>query len=195
MRNLSKPGAFLDQPQVKGISFINRHTFVTQRFGDAALAQVQARLGEDAARVLRASTASEWYPLAHLVEIDRAIVEVCLAGQAERAREIGAFNLEQASKTVFRLLLRLFEPANALRKAAVLWKRLVDRGSLDAQSTGPTTARVRLDGLKVGDPIYCRVLEGSFISVLRASGAKSVEVEHPECVCHGAEACLFELRW
>jgi hypothetical protein len=96
-------------PKIKGISFINRHDFVVERFGEDGLARVLAAVKPDTAHALRTSSAVDWFPLEMLVELDLAIVGCLFAGDLSKARIIGEYNVNKAVSRIYRPLMRLLD--------------------------------------------------------------------------------------
>ena len=76
--------------QVKGISFYNRHEFVLSRFGEQGLARLRASLPTEMVSVLENSSASSWYPLQSVIDLDQAIVNCFFDGDIKAARSPGS---------------------------------------------------------------------------------------------------------
>jgi hypothetical protein len=182
-------------PRIKGVSFINRYTFLEQRFGEAGLQKVMNAIKPQTAEILRASVATDFYPLAPLVEIDRAIVASHLGGEVQRATELGRFSVEQAINRVYTLLFRIVDPGKLIDRSMSLWKKMVEGGRIETARLAENAVEVRVFDLDPLDDVFCHVLRGSLLATLAASGRKQAVVEHPECTLHGGKAVVFRLKW
>jgi hypothetical protein len=182
-------------PQIKGISFINRHEFLVERFGEAGLARVLAAVKPETAHALRTSSAVDWLPLEMLVDLDLAIVNGCFDGDLAKARIIGEYNLNQAVSRVYKPLMRLLNAGTVVKRSVAIWGKIVQGPVFSSRQDGPRGAVIELTEFNPLHRIYCQVLIGGFEGVLHACGEKNVVVDHPHCVLDGAKSCSFTIRW
>jgi hypothetical protein len=181
--------------QIKGLSLINRHGLVEQRFGDEGLARLQAALRPETARTLSSASAVEWYPAEQLVEIDLAIVACFFEGDLMAGRIIGEQNMNSAISTVYKLLMRLTDPAAVLKRSVSIWEKIVLGATFASTSTGPREAVLEASGFDPIHPIYCQVVAGGIEGVLHGCGEQAGSCEIRSCMLEGAPTCTFVARW
>ncbi|MGC4120714.1 MAG: hypothetical protein QM765_40280 [Myxococcales bacterium] len=182
-------------PRIKGLSFIHRHGFLLERFGEEGLQRILRGVSPETAQVLRTASAQDWVPLQRLVEVDLAIVETFFGKDLKAGRIIGEYNMNQAISRIYKLVMRLISAEMAVKRTAAVWEKIVQGGALTATMTGPRCGTLMLSGIDPLHRLYCHVLAGGFEGVLHACGEAQARCEHIECVMDGAAACRFEMRW
>ncbi|MGC4116657.1 MAG: hypothetical protein QM765_19220 [Myxococcales bacterium] len=183
------------EPHIKGVSFIHLADFLRQEFGEAGFSSVAARLGPGAAKTLSSPFGHEWYPLTHIVEIERALAEVHYGGDYKQIERFGAYDGKRQVGTVYRFMLKLAEPAFLLKLSRKLWRSYMDCGEVAVDNTGPRSAIARISGYDPLHVVHCHDGVGSFRASLEVCGAKDPKVEHVECRLSGKPACVFRLAW
>lgn len=150
---------------------------------------LQHYLGEDS----RISPA-EWYPESDHMELLRILVSA--AGNPVGIwPTVGALAARQDLTGVYKALLRAGDPGATAQRAPVIWSSYHDTGRMVMTQEGPTAARQVLTGYGHPTPEMCAVTTGYTRGVLELAGAREIEVTHVECVCQGAERCVWQAKW
>src|SRR5688572_16476815 len=86
---------------------------VQKESGEQAVARAMEKLSSGVRSALAEAKSAEWYPVAHLAEVFRAIAGLG-NGDEERARQYlvaaGSYNAREATNTFLRLLMRMLTP-------------------------------------------------------------------------------------
>jgi hypothetical protein len=181
--------------RIKGVSFIDMGEFVTAQFGAQALEKLASALGPEVAKTLRSSYGHEWYPFAHIVEIEKKVAEIFFGGDYAQIERFGHFDGTKQVGFIYRVLLKLATPPFLLKQGNRLWHSYMDRGDLATEQLSDRRGVCRLSGY---DPIHvahCYENVGTFKAALQVCGAKAPRVEHVECRLQGAPACRYSLEW
>jgi hypothetical protein len=180
----------------KGVNLLHLREFVRSRFGEEAWEQIVADL-KPASRDLfsRRILASTWCPYAAYVEAAKIVVERHLGGDIQRAREIGAFDLEASLNTVYRTLYKLGTPTFIIRMSALLWRSYFNVGRMVIETSGRGYAVARIEEFIPPDEICCWDIFGSIVRGLELSGASTVSSTHTHCPLKGDRFMRYEARW
>ncbi len=181
--------------RIKGVSFIHMNDFLREEFGEAGHAKVVAGLAPGVAQTLASAFGHEWYPFAHMVEIERALTQAHFGGDPRQIERFGYYDGTRQVGKVYRFLLKLLEPAFLIKQGNKLWRSYMSCGDFVSESTGPRSCVVRLSGYDPLDPAHCYDNVGSFKASLAVCGAKDPRVEHDECRLEGKPACVFHASW
>jgi hypothetical protein len=181
---------------VKGSGFAYTLEYIQSAYGEAAAAQVLARLSEPSRQTITFALASGWYPVELVGELMAAI-------RAELERNdpkiIVTVSRESAKATfnrVYKLFFKLGSPAFIVRRVASVWSTIVSAGSLAVVEHGDRHLVVRLTDFAYQNPDYCgQRLLGWFCAPLELSGCELVEAEHTACTAHGAPHCEWRFAW
>lgn len=183
------------ETKIKGISFLHMGLFVEQEFKAAGVQRLHAALAPEVLETLQSSYGHEWYPLAHLVEVEKAVATLFFAGDASQMERFGHFDGLRQIGGIYRIMLKLATPPFLLKQSARIWRTYMDRGELVIQDEGPNTATVAVSGYDPLHVVHCYENIGTFRAGLEVCGAKAPVVRHRACRLQGAPACLFEARW
>jgi predicted hydrocarbon binding protein len=182
--------------QVKGSLLAARPRYVRDTWGDAAFADVAARLhGETRAAFESAALPFAWYPFRPMAEIDRAIVAGPMGGDLAQMKRFGSTIARYDLSTIYKMLFKVGSPAFILKRIGVVYSTYIRGGSITPVSVEKGHAVVVLGG---GDfPFYfCdQGIPGWFAAAVELSGGKNVHVVQAECVHRGAARCSWEARW
>lgn len=180
----------------KGVSLLHFHDFVRSRFGDDAWGEVLYRLKPGAREIFtRPVLASGWYPYTTYVEAVKIVVECFLGGDIQRAREIGAYNLESSLNTIYRALYKVGSPAFLMRMSATLWRSYFNVGRMVVEKAGRGFAIARIENFVPPAEVCCWHIIGSMVRSLEFSGASSVKPVHTDCPLKGDLFMRYEARW
>jgi hypothetical protein len=138
--------------------------------------------------------AIKWYPFAHLIAVDRAIVDVYGQGNIDILRSVGAhsarLNLGGVYKGYRRDSIHEFLGNNAR-----LLPQFQDFGQAAYAKTGELSGRMTLTGYQSYSPLYCASAIGFYQEALQIHGPSEVHIEETSCHCRGEGSCTFVLRW
>jgi hypothetical protein len=182
--------------EIKGNLLAARPSYVRERWGDEALQAVASRL-EPATRalVLGEILPFRWYPLPVMAEVDRAIVEGPMEGDAALMKDFGATIARYDLTTLYRVLFRVGTPAFVIRRINTAYRAYIKGGSMAAETPTSLSARVSLvDG---AFPLYLCTwgVAGWLTAALELSGAQAVDVRETHCVHRGDARCTWQASW
>jgi hypothetical protein len=181
--------------KTKGIGFISLRTFVLERFGLDGWTDVLAELSAEDRAELDGIVTVGWYSLALNARVLRAVDKVRGTGDLELVFEHGKYQAERDLTTVHRALLRIASPSFFLEQSAEVWRRFHDSGAWTIERLGTGRVRAYLDGWAHVDAALCREMSGYLLRVFELVGARSPQLEHPQCRSLGAPRCLFLGNW
>ena len=145
--------------------------------------------------VTGAVLATEWYPLATLVAVDKAIAQAVGGPRDAVYRELGRnsalVNLAGAYKTFIR-----DEPHRFFEAQARLHDRFLNFGRKEYVPGSGSKGEIRLSGYLEYSPVFCRSAGGYYegaLEMMKAPGP--IRVTESACQCARAPACVFELLW
>jgi hypothetical protein len=185
----------VNEPRIKGVSFVHLHDFVAQNHKDEGIDKVVARLTPEQGRAFNVPNATEWYPLTTLIAVERAIVELYYAGDVQEAWRFGQYDLQLSVGRVYRFLFQMLQPTFLIKRGAKLWGTMVEGGKMSVEELEPRHVRVHFDDFNPIDRVYCNDMRGSLLGMLEACGIKSGAVTHPKCVLDGAKSMMFDVTW
>jgi hypothetical protein len=139
--------------------------------------------------------AVDWYPLATLVALDKAIA-AAVGGSAEAVyRELGRAsalaNLAGAYKTFIR-----DEPHRFFEAQARLHDRFLNFGQEAYVPGQGDDGEIHLTGYPEFSPVFCRSAGGYYegaLEMMKVPGP--IRVVESSCQCRGDARCVFELSW
>lgn len=179
----------------KGLGFLHVREFTTVRWGpqgwDAVLGELRPAERAELASVLLIG----WYPLALYARLLHALDEVHGTGDGALLVQCGRWQAEKDVTTLYRIVFRLMNPGTVIVKTTDYWHKFHDTGTWRMGRTGEKSLEGTLEGWGVVDAALCRELVGYLGRVLELVGAKSPNVEHPECRARGQSRCHFTARW
>jgi len=139
--------------------------------------------------------ATDWYPLATIVAIDKAIARAVGGDPHAVYRELGRhsalINLSGAYKTYVR-----DEPHRFFEAQARLHDRFLSFGR-ETYVPGPAeNGVIRLSDYPEYSPVFCRSAAGYYegaLEMMRVPGP--IRVTESACQCTGHSSCVFDLSW
>ena len=136
-----------------------------------------------------------WYPEEDFLELARALARILPSGGPAPWEWMGRESARRDLAEVYRPLLRPGDPLGTLAKGALLWSAYHDSGRFRALPDAPGSARLELADFGLPAVETCEIFRGYFAEVLRAAGARSVEVTQIACRTQGAQSCLWQAKW
>ena len=181
---------------VKGTMLQAHLAWAAQRLGPDWKARLRPHLDAGAAAsVDRDVLATEWVPLARLVQIDRAIAREA-GGAPERAfGELGRQSATVNLGSVYKAFVP-DEPHTFFEQMAFLHDRFMNFGRCAYERSGPRSGRIRMEGYPEYSPVFCVSATGYYEGALLMMHVPGpVVVREIACQCAGDEACVFEMAW
>lgn len=182
-------------PKVKGVILDSARAFVVESASASAWDEVLDALPQDSGRQVRSSITVGWYELGLYVRLLAAMEQVLGSSRPMLCEEYGAFAAEHDLNRLFRVLLRMANPAYVLEISGEYWGRFHDSGRFEVTRISPLRAQTRVSDWGAVDVRACRVLRAYIARMLELVGAKTVVVQHIRCRARGDAGCDFEISW
>jgi hypothetical protein len=182
--------------QVKGTALVSTMRFLAERFGDATVAQILARLSaEDRAVLDQELLVSAWYPLPVMLRLMKAAAAELGAQNPDLIKSMGRKSADYGIKTVYRIFIRIGSPQFVVARATRVFASYYDRGTMTAVESRDGHAAVELRDFPDGAPEFCDRILGWMARTIELSGAKDVRSRHSLCVHRGDPVCRYEGDW
>jgi len=184
--------------EIKGILLNAWVKFLTDRYGDQAVADAVAGLSPEDRRLVPAKFLdASWYPYDSLHALGRLSRPLVTRGETDIGLEIGRYMAQHAFTGVYRSFLAT-DPIKQVAKFTSIREFFFrEARTLETEITGPGSCLVRYryePGAKPTRSI-CISLCGFWSRSIELAGASSVKASHPRCVAAGAPCCEFILEW
>ncbi len=186
----------LDGGRVKGGVLRSHLQWVTDHQPPDALGKICARVSAETAKILGSPVLPvAWYPFRAVIEADRAIAAVAAARDEKNLmRELGRYSAQINLTTSYQVYNRQ-DPQEFFASAAQLHAHFLDFGREEYEKTGPASCRISKLDYTCYSKVFCWGALGYYEQATSLQGGKDPAVEETECVCRGARACRFEIRW
>jgi hypothetical protein len=182
--------------QVKGTALVSTIRFLAERFGDAAVGRILARLSAEDRTVLdQELLVSAWYPLPTMLRLMRAAVDELGAQEPDLIKKMGRKSADYGISTVYRVFIRLGSPQFVVTRAARVFASYYDRGTMAAVESREGHAAVELSDFPDGTSEFCERIIGWMERTIELSGAKDVRSRHSLCIHRGDSVCRYEGDW
>lgn len=193
-RGVVRTSEFLGTGRVKGTMLAahvqwvkeNRSTAEYVRFWDSLPREVRTAIG----MVLPV----KWYDFAHLMAIDRSIVDLFGSESKSLLRELGVHsarvNLGGAYKAFTRPGIHDF-----FTSSARLHSQFQDFGDAVYAARSDSSGAMTHRHYTSYSPLYCESAAGYYQEAVVLHGGNNVTVNEAECQCRGDGACVFVMRW
>jgi hypothetical protein len=109
------------------------------------------------------------------------------------ARRAGRFGAELGVKSVYKFILAVLSVEYVLRKAAFMWTRVYDGGTMEVDSSN-NRATIRVRDFPANEA-GCGRITGWFEVVGERAGAKDLRCAHTACASEGAKECVWTFEW
>jgi hypothetical protein len=136
-------------------------------------------------------TALTKIPTEHVETVYFAIAEEAGRDALQLHREVVRAAVEDALKTMWRLLLRFTSDDAIIRRTPLIFARGLSRGELTARMTGRGTAEIRLTGWPGVSLMQLNGISAAIEAVLLCAGRRRVQVDAQRTLDGGR----FEARW
>lgn len=157
--------------------------------------KVLEALPEDARQQLSGMIlVSSWFPFAWLIELDRAIMNVCGGGKVDSIRDLGRWSATINLSTVYKAFDRKSNH-EFFENSALLHRQFQDFGTVKYERMGDAAGRMVVSEYPCYSPIFCASAIGYYEGVIESHGGKNPSVRESECQCYGDRTCTFEMSW
>jgi hypothetical protein len=137
--------------------------------------------------------ATDWFPFAGLIALDRAIAALAGGDEREVFRSLGRHSAAQNLTGAYRAFVAE-DPHRLFERTALLHSRFQNFGESTYEHRGPAACRIRVDGCQEYSPVFCESALGFYEGALQTLNLRARCAE-PLCACSGDEACVFEMDW
>jgi hypothetical protein len=182
-------------PKAKGTNLLHMRSYVERTYGAEGWERVLAALAEPDRAVMRALTPTGWFDLGAQHRLLRCIDDTLGKSDGALVPEIGRYEADQDLSTVHRLFVRFTSPAYVLEKSGEYWRRFYDTGNWKIERGDGKSATGWLLDFPPTDDEFCRYLVAYMLRMFQLAGARTGNIEHPECRARGGHACVFVGRW
>lgn len=163
-------------PKVSGAVVVNQLQTARQLAGEAVIERALTRLTSSQRDEVRGVLAVSWCSLATV----RAFHEATAAEMGESVDvwhlRVVERSMQQTFNTVWRFFLRLTSPDALIKRAAAVYAKTYDTGSLEAVLIAPGHSRATLTGWPDVPDYQLNALATGISTMLRAAGRSSVTV-------------------
>lgn len=163
-----------------------------QKNGEQGVEDALARLSSENAAAIRTALPASWISFEALIQLDRAIVAA--ARGTLTMRDLGRFSASQNLSTTYRAFRRT-DIHDFFRRSAALHDQFQDFGREEYEAIDNRSGRIVHRDYRCFAADYCESAAGYYEEAVRIHGSPGAEVEHPQCLARGADACVFVLRW
>jgi hypothetical protein len=183
--------------KVKGSAIKATLGYLEKHAGRSGVRDILARMEPKEREVLQgAILVSNWYDfrlLARLMETAEGAVPV--PPGSTTAIEMGRFSADYGLKTLYRVFIKLADPAFVIGKTAQIYATYYDSGNVTLLDLGPREVSCRLVGFEEPNRSFCERILGFMERSIELSGAENVVSTHARCSAHGDESCEFKFTW
>jgi len=179
--------------KIKGIALVASRDYLIKKFGINRVKKAVSTLSKEYQKYILKPIATEWYPEDVIVESFRTIQrEFKIHSKVEVEETIKEGTLFLINRYL-RKFIKIDDPEHYICLIPATWSFLHDTG--DVQILEKSSNRVKLkyiDFPYINDPLYKRVILGTLLSALKASGAVKVNIIN---IREGDNELEVEISW
>ncbi|MBD3287096.1 hypothetical protein GF359_10565 [candidate division WOR-3 bacterium] len=180
---------------VRGISIISTREYLKTRLEGRGWVSFLAQLPADVRENTVNSYKSEWYPF----RIQRVLrEEIVRLFNPEHPRQaiLNAylFATRYEISAFLRGILSFMPVKLVIERAAALWRKYYNKGTMKAISLGKNGAALELTDFP-GDRLFCPTVQAWLVNAAGYLRLKDVEGKETTCVHRGDEVCRWEVIW
>ncbi len=192
----SSPQPSYSGMHVKGGLLRARFLFVLLNHGADTWARVLAALPEPERESLKEIALDNWYPLATLDLVDRAIAEQLGDGDKEDEvfDRLGEFSATSALSGPYSSLINP-DVHSFLSQSALIHHAYQDFGQASYEPLSDTSGLLTIQYDKAPPVSFCVSGSSYFRHAVELCGARSARVTHTRCRARGDDACEFYFTW
>jgi hypothetical protein len=192
----SSPQPSYSGMNVKGGLLRARFLFVVLNHGADTWARVLSNLPEEERESLKEIAVDNWYPLATLDLVDRAIAEQLGDGDKEDEvfDRLGEFSATSALSGPFSSLINP-DVHSFLSQSALIHHGYQDFGTASYAPLSDTSGLLTIQYDNAPPPSFCASGSAYFRHAVELCGARSARVTHTRCRSRDDEVCEFYFTW
>lgn len=181
--------------QIKGAVLKSRMAFVKERFGDAGVLDVLARLPAEDQAMLKSILTVRWYPFEVGKRLDDAIVAACGKGDPAFFKQLGAASADKNLSTLHKSFLTPGDPHGFLGRSRTIYALYYETGRREYQRTGDRSGVLTTYDADTFSAHDCQTVIGWYERALEMTGARGVRIVEEECRSTGGATCRYTVSW
>ncbi len=183
--------------RVKGTVVVGSVAYLKERLGEQGYEKLLDTLSQEEAASLRfAVLQGHWYPFDLLLHLMAAAQgKVPLPPGRSLGWEMGRYTAETGLKTVYKVFFKVAETRYILKRATQLFSTYYDSGTMRVVESELHRATVQVAGFDQPCVQFCDRAQGWMERVVELTGARRVEMSHPQCAARGDAFCEYRGRW
>jgi hypothetical protein len=180
--------------QIKGGLLRGRFLFIVLHHGADTWARVVSRLPDEDRQMISNIVVDDWYPLAVLDLIDRAIAEE-IGGTDDRVfDQLGEFSATSSLSGPYSSLINP-DIHSFLTQSALIHRAYQDFGNASYEELSVTSGLLRIK-YEVAPPLsFCTSGTAYFRHAIELCGARTAHIAHTRCRARGDSVCEFYITW
>jgi len=182
--------------KIKGFGIKSVLKYIEENYGEEAFKNLKNKVRNELKEFLSIKIIpSEWYSFSNFVYLLEDIDKIFGTGDFKICKEIGKYNVRYELSTIHAILLKFITIEKILKTGSNLWERYFNCGNLKVEILEKGKAIVRIYNFNPISKAFCAELSGWMEEILKLAGAKSVFLNHSNCILNGKESCEFEAVW
>src|SRR2546423_8394169 len=179
---------------IKGGLLRARFLFVVLNHSPDIWARILERLPEEERQSLKEIVIDNWYPLALLDTVDRAIVEELTGEPEEIYDQLGEFSATNSLSGPYSSLL---DPDihSFLSQSALIHRGYQDFGSANYEPLSETSGLLTIKYNTAPPYSFCVSGTAYFRHAIELCGARAARITHTRCRSRGDAVCEFYITW
>jgi len=179
---------------VKGGLLRARFLFVLMNHGPEMWSRILAALPEEDRAAFKEISVDNWYPLAALDAIDRAIAAELGGDSEEVYKQLGEFSATSSLSGPFSSLVSQ-DVHSFLQQSAMLHRAYQDFGSPAYELLSDTSGLLTIHYDKAPPVSFCESGTAYFRHAIELCGARAARITHTRCTARGDTVCEFYATW
>jgi len=171
-----------------------RFLYIVMNHGLEMWTRILATLSEADRAALQEISIDNWYPLAALDGIDRAIATE-LGGNAEEVfKQLGEFSATSSLSGPFSSLVNP-DIHSFLQQSSLIHRSYQDFGSPAYEALSDTSGLLTIHYEQAPPVSFCESGTAYFRHAIELCGARSARITHTRCSARGDTVCEFYITW
>jgi len=179
---------------VKGGLLRARFLFIVLHHGPRVWSEVAAELPDDERSLVSEIVIDNWYPLAVLDHLDRAIAKHLEGSEQEVFERLGEFSATSSLSGPYSSLLNR-DIHSFLKQSALIHHAYQDFGQAAYERLSDTSGLLTIKYNPAPPASFCVSGAAYFRHAVELCGARSARIAHNRCCARGDDACEFYLTW
>ena len=179
---------------VKGGLLRARFLFVALNHGPGVWAKITANLPEEDRAALKDVIIDNWYDLALLDDVDRAIADELKGNPEEVFESLGEFSATSSLSGPYSSLLNP-DVHSFLKQSALIHHAYQDFGAAAYESLSDTSGLLTIKYDTAPPVSFCASGTAYFRHAIELCGARAARITHTRCSGRGDSVCEFYITW